>query len=502
MADLYTSAQDEELIQDVLRHGLGVPGAPKWTVLRMALAKSLQLKTPPDEELDNLVTRGSEYHLEQLTGEGKPADQLGPLDFDDAMKALLSVYHSENLFGTENARRYRQLLQRHIRRGLREFRTGWRVGHDFHAFLYQELFTGLPAMRKAEERSDEVLRALREIGVTAEVRGSTPGPRITRYRVFLSDVNQLDRLRRGLDKLALSLNLQQYGVFLEQGNEAKTVSLDLPRLRETWAAVNGSQLRGWAERPLPTSMALPVWPGVDVLGAPFCFDLAKAPHLLVAGTTGSGKSICLNAIILSLLWRHRPNTLKLVLIDPKQVEFAPFGGFPHLHGGEVIVAREAAFEALQELIVEMEARNQQFKSLGVTNIQEALLKGHVFPFIVVVVEELADLLMQSREIEEPLVRLAQKARSSGIHLVLATQRPDAETFSGLLRSNIPARIALTVQKSSESRIIFDEVGAEKLLGQGDMLVKPEAGAAAVRVHGVHVIQDDVAACLRNTKGGK
>lgn len=498
MADVYTSAQDEAVIQDIVHHGMGFPGTPKWTVLRLALAKSLQLPTPPDEALDSIQARGSEYHLEQVTGEGRPEDEMGALDYNDAIKSQLSVYHGENLF--EDDKRYRQLLQRHIRRGLREFRTGWRVGHDFHAFLYQELFAGMQATRKVDDRSEDIVRALREIGVAGEVRGAIEGPRITRYKIYLADVNQLDRLRRGLDKLALILNMQQYGVFLETGNEAKTVSLDIPRPKDSWQTVHGSQLRLWAERQVPSSLVLPVWSGVDALGEPYCFDLAKAPHLLVAGTTGSGKSVCLHSLLLSLMWRRRPDTLKLLLIDPKQVEFAPYAISPHLLNGEIIGDHATALDVLLELIVEMEARNQQFKALGVSSIHEALQKGHEFPFIVVFVEELADLLMQSRAIEEPLVRLAQKARSAGIHLVLATQRPDAETFSGLLRSNIPGRIALSVQKSSESRIILDDTGAEKLLGQGDMLIKPEAGAAPQRVHGLHVIRDDIAACLRHAKG--
>lgn len=500
MADVYTSAQDEELINNVIRHDLGFQGASKWTVLRLALAKSLQLPTPPDDSLDTIQARGKEYDLEQVTGYGRPNDEFGALDYNDALIAMLGVYHGENLF--EDEKRYRQLLQRHIRRGLREFRTGWRMGHDFHAFLYQELFAGLQSMSKADDRSDDVVRALREVGVAGEIRGVVQGPRITRHKIYLADVNHLDRFRRGLDKLALILNLQQSGVFLEMGDEAKTISLDIPRPRDTWQTVYGSQLRGWAERPIPNSYALPVWPGVNALGEPYCFDLAKAPHLLVAGTTGSGKSICLHAMILSLLWHRRSDNLKLVLIDPKQVEFAPYEGSPYLLNGQIVSDRTEVLDTLHALVVEMEARNQQFKAMGVSNIQEALQKGHHFPFVVVFVEELADLLMQSPDIEDPLVRLAQKARSSGIHLVLATQRPDAETFSGLLRSNIPARIALSVQKSSESRIILDDTGAEKLLGQGDMLIKPEAGATATRVHGVYITRDDIVMCLRNTKGGK
>lgn len=216
------------------------------------------------------------------------------------------------------------------------------------------------------------------------------------------------------------------------------------------------------------------------------FDLASAPHLLVAGTTGSGKSVCLHSLVLSLLLRHKPETLQLALIDPKQVEFAPYAKLPKfLHQRSITTEVTDARERLQVLVIEMDARYAQFQRLGVTNLAEARRKGFQAPFIVVFIEEMADLVLQDDDIEPLIVRLAQKARAAGIHLVLATQRPDSETFSGLIRSNIPARIALTVQKGTESTIILDERGAENLLGAGDMLIRLP-GESPLRAHGVYV----------------
>lgn len=508
MADVYTSAKDEETLRSVMEKGLGIPmndptrgarGQPKWFGLRLALSYSLHIPTPPDEELDRIDERGSEYHLEQLTGKGQTQPEGAPRqDFDDAIRVLLSVYHDQDLFADFGA--YKRILQRHIRRGLREFRNGWRESHDFHELLYQELFAerGVAPAEQPRLRLD-LERGLAEIGVAAEIREARPGPRITRFLIYLADVNDLDRLKRGLEKLAFTLGLQEQGIFLAPTAEPKVIGLDVPRPRDTWQTISGRQLAEWTRAELRGAV-LPVWPGVDVLGEPFRFDLAQAPHLLVGGATGSGKSVCLHAILVSLLLRNDSRRLRLCLIDPKRVELEPYGRLPGLIGGEIVHDREPALEILNELVQTMEQRTQQLVQLGARDIGEAHAKGErEMPFIVVVVEELADLLMQSREVETPLVRLAQKARATGIHLILATQRPDAATFSGLLRSNIPTRIALTVQKGSESKIILDETGAERLTGMGDMLVKTAQGQL-VRVHGARVNQDDIAAAVKTFAG--
>ena len=490
MAKIYTSAQDETLIETILHKGLRAK-VPKWTVLRLALAKSLSLTTPP-EVLPRDGGKGGEYAFEQLTGLG----QGERADYTEAIRALLSVYHDENLFEAEE--RFRELLEAHVRRGLREFRTGWRDSHDFHEYLLQELFGGESAGGAAPPNEEAVLRALREIGVQADILGSKDGVRLTRYLLRLADVHHLDRLKRGAEKLAFSLGLGEQAVYVTATDEPKTLALDIPRPAQTWQRYDGQALRAWLTQ-APSQWALPVYPGVDVMGEPYGFDLAAAPHLLVGGATGSGKSVCMHALIQSILITRTPAQVRLLLIDPKAVEFGVYGASAHLlPGSHILTQPDETLEALQGLVATMEVRHQQFAESAVRDIDEARDRGLNLHRIVVFVEELADLILRAPAVEEALVRLAQKARSAGIHLVLATQRPDAQTFSGLLRSNVPARIALTVQKSSESKIILDDTGAEQLTGRGDMLVKLPGGPP-MRVHGVMLTRDDAIFACRQGK---
>jgi S-DNA-T family DNA segregation ATPase FtsK/SpoIIIE len=499
MADIYTSKADELIIDQVLQYGFRAVTKHKYTVLRLALAKSLRIATTPDKSYDTIDEKGAEYILAVLTGKTRDEDINGIRDFDDAICALLCVYHNEDLFS--DLKQYRILLQRHIRRGLHEIRSSWNRSHDFIVYLQEELFAGLDlgSSQQASTAIETILvDALKEIGVAAEIKNKIQGSRIDRYFLHLPNIQHLDQLKRGLEKLAFRLGLQQEGLFIHSTSEPKVVAMDIPRSRQNWKTINASQLPKWAELE-KNNDRLAVWLGEDVLGNPFTFDLVDAPHLLIAGTTGSGKSVCLHALLLSLLWTQSKDSLQLALIDPKQVELAQYEKIPHIYGNGVAHLITDVMELLEQLVEEMERRNQLLREAGVSNLTEALQQRKLqLPRIVVVIEELADLMMQSRELETPLVRLAQKARSTGIHLILATQRPDSVTFSGLLRTNIPSRIALRVQKNTESRIILDEMGAEQLLGSGDMLVKiPQVSTNAIRVHGAYISQDDIKLCLRN-----
>ncbi len=242
-------------------------------------------------------------------------------------------------------------------------------------------------------------------------------------------------------------------------------------------------------------MVLPVTAGVDVIGTPIIFDLADAPHLLIGGTTGSGKSVCTNSILLSLILAAKKRPISLALIDPKQVEFSVWQDCNCLFA-DIADNIISASNLLDDLISEMEDRFSQFKSIGVKDIYQARSRGYDGNWIVVAVDELADLIMQDKTAQPKLIQLAQKSRAAGIHLILATQRPDANTFNGLLRSNCPSRIALKVQKSTESKIILDEIGAEALLGAGDMLLKV-TGMGLKRAHGYHIQQNDIIEKLLN-----
>ncbi|MEO5337216.1 MAG: FtsK/SpoIIIE domain-containing protein [Magnetospirillum sp. WYHS-4] len=483
MAKIYIPSWDEQFSYTLREKGLGISGkAPHWIVARLALARSLQMPQFPDEDLGRPVTRdrARDIHMEQLTGENNPSMEN---DLTDDFCLLLSLYHDADLFADRS--RFIELLQRHIQRGMAEIQASWREGNDFHDYLYQEMFFerhgGAQAPADLETR---LARALGEIGVGADIEKATVGPRLTRFTLRLSTAADLDRLKRDLDKIPFELGISRAVTLVPIADE-RCIAVDVPRPETDWLPVDGARIPEWLkDRP----EALPVCPGADVLGQPVIFDLAEAPHLFVAGTTGSGKSVCVHALLLSLLASGR--NVRLALIDPKEVEFTTYAGCKRLWGDGVVTEAADAAAMLSGLVSEMDSRQKELAALGVANLAEAQAKGSTLPRVVVVIDELADLLMQRPEAETDLIRLAQKARAVGIHLVLATQRPGSDTFPGLLRSNVPSRIALTVRSSQESRIILDETGAEKLLMKGDMLIRL-SGRPTLRAHGARVEQGDL-----------
>ena len=499
MPDIYIDSEDEMFVETVRRHGLENPDLPKWSVLRIALAKSLSMPAMPDSSFDTLEGRSKNYDLEQVTWKGQKSDEYGPRDITDALCAMLTVLHNEDLFKDEE--KFRCLLQRHIRRGLNEMRLSWRAGHDFYDYLYHEFFADVAIPQVNEQSVDfsgKLLAALREIGVKAKINEEKKGPRVTRYFLFLEDAQHLDRLRKGLDKLCFLLGFSENSFMIRGTTTPRISGLDIPRPKSTWESIPASLLSEWVSGKPSKGYALSVLPGVDILGDPFSFDLAHAPHLLIGGTTGSGKSVCVHSLLLSLLLQFSPEYLKICLIDTKRMEFGHYKSLPHLYGDKIFTDAGEIVEILGKIVDEMESRTIALERVKARDLSEANDIGPLhFPRIVVFIEELADLIIQTdHEAEKYIVRIAQLARAVGIHLVLATQRPDAQTFSGQLRSNIPARIALTVQKSSESKIILDQIGAEKLLMNGDMLLKIDPGSEPVRAHGIWVTRNDISAFLR------
>lgn len=467
-----------------------------WTIARIALTRSLQIAEAPDPETYATVSAkpgGAELHSPQLTGEGKGEGE----DFTDLYRGLLSIYEGRDLFQDEDA--FHDCLQRHVRRGIGVISADLSSGADINRYIVDELFaerTGASDGVEADSVAlgERVTKVLGQIGVGAKLLSSFEGPRLTRFTYELGLLDDLDRLRRGTSKIAFALGLGDAAVSVSLGSSARTVELDIPRPSSSWRTVGWSELAARLSSPEAQAMSLPICVGTDVMGEPFLLDLAEAPHLFVGGTTGSGKSMCLHTILLSLMGRQeqRPD---LLLIDPKAVEFAGYRDLPNLIGGSTVVTPEASLIALEGLVDTMDSRRDVLERFKARDISEANANGAGLRRIVAVIDELGDLLMTRPEADVPLMRLAQKARSVGIHLVLATQRPEAATFPGMLRSNVPSRIALTVQKSSESRIILDDSGAEDLLGKGDMLVK-FAGQQIVRVHGGRVTPADIIAAVR------
>jgi len=342
-----------------------------------------------------------------------------------------------------------------------------------------------------QDKTLELQKVLKQLQISAEVKGVKHGPRLSKYKIHLTDINHLSKLEGKTDEIEVALGVSS--VIANSSNEPNIVYLDISRESNTWIPVSGANIRNWVKN-YGDKLTIPICLGVDAENNPYCFDLATAPHLMVAGTTNSGKSIALHAAILSLLYKFGISGVKFLLIDPKRVELTSYGVLPNLEEGKIITEASEATQALENILDQIDDRNKMFESNNVQNIASYHSLGKKLPYIVVVIEELADLIMQVKISEDKIVRIAQVGRSAGVHLILSTQRPDAKTFSGLLRSNT-ARVALSVQKATDSRIILDEQGAEKLLGRGDMLIKPQAGAISVRAHGAFVRKTDIKECL-------
>jgi S-DNA-T family DNA segregation ATPase FtsK/SpoIIIE len=301
-----------------------------------------------------------------------------------------------------------------------------------------------------------------------EMEGANIGPRVTQYTLKPPAGAKLTKITALADNLAL--DLAAHSIRMEAPIPGKrAVGIEVPNIKSATVRVSSILLsQEWQNHQGPLELAI----GKDISGTPIVVDLDKMPHLLVAGQTGSGKSVMINTILTSLLYRNSPADLKLILVDPKQVELKPYDEIPHLLT-PVITEPEKCISALKWAVAEMERRYRALAEVSKRNIGEYnnLKKEEGMPYIVIVIDELADLMMMAaRDVEALVVRIAQKARAVGIHLVLATQRPSVDVITGLIKANVPARIAFKTTSQVDSRTIIDQVGAEKLLGEGDMLL--------------------------------
>lgn len=304
--------------------------------------------------------------------------------------------------------------------------------------------------------------------IDVEMEGANIGPRVTQYTLKPPTGVKLTKITALENNLAL--DLAATSIRMEAPIPGKrAVGIEVPNVKSATVRLS-SMLTSpqWQEMQAPLSFAI----GRDISGTPIVADLAKMPHVLVAGQTGSGKSVMINTILTSLLYRNSPSDMKLILVDPKRVELKPYDDIPHLLT-PVITEPEKCISALKWATAEMERRYQALADAGKRNIIEynSLKQEEGMPYIVIVIDELADLMMMAaRDVEALIVRIAQKARAVGIHLVLATQRPSVDVITGLIKANVPCRIAFTTQSQVDSRTIIDQIGAEKLLGEGDMLL--------------------------------
>ena len=329
-----------------------------------------------------------------------------------------------------------------------------------------------------------------EFGIHGTIKEVHPGPVVTMYEFEPASGIKLSKIITLSDELALSLKAQSIRIYPIPGRSA--IGIEVPNKKRQIVRL-GEIIA--SEKFQNSSSYLTLALGEDIYGNPVITDLAKMPHLLVAGATGSGKSVCLNTMILSLLYKATPHDVKLLLIDPKLLELSTYENIPHLLYPVITDPKEAS-EALKKVIVEMERRYKLFASRGFRNIDsfnQSVSIDEKVPYIVVFIDEFADLMFTApTEVEQSITRIAQMARASGIHLVVATQRPSVDVITGIIKANFPARIAFQVTSRVDSRTILDTQGAEKLLGMGDMLFMV-SGVKIIRVHGAYVSEEEVKA---------
>ncbi|EHJ6451028.1 TPA: DNA translocase FtsK [Listeria monocytogenes] len=354
-------------------------------------------------------------------------------------------------------------------------------------------------LQMQQEMLDETLE---NFNVQASVVNRTQGPAVTRFEVQPEKGVKVSKITNLTDDI--KLNLAAKDIRIEAPIPGKsTVGIEIPN--QTSRPVMLSELmntEAFQSSTSPLTAAL----GLDISGTPIITDLQKMPHGLIAGATGSGKSVCINSLLVSLLYKATPDQLKLLLIDPKMVELAPYNWIPHLVS-PVITDAKAATVALKWAVEEMERRYQLFSHTGVRNMEKYNEyashpdhTGEKLPYILIVIDELADLMMVApNDVEESISRIAQKARACGIHMIVATQRPSVDVITGLIKANIPTRVSFSVSSQIDSRTILDASGAEKLLGKGDMLFLPSGASKPVRLQGTFVSDEEIDAVVAHVR---
>ena len=354
--------------------------------------------------------------------------------------------------------------------------------------------TAASSREELEETKGRLQSTLEEFGLQSKVVDYVSGPLVTTFRIEMGEGERVNKIRNLEDDIALTLAAEKVRIFAPIPGTSY-VGIEIPN--HTRSNVHlGDVLPYAAGGPLEVAI------GRDSAGKPVIADISKMPHMLVAGTTGSGKSVMINSMIMSRLMRTTPKQVRLIMVDPKRVEFSSYNGLPHLYVPVVTDPRQAA-SALQWAVSEMERRLKVFERAGARNItkyNDMCVNGKLaemdnppepLPYIVVIIDELSDLMMTAgKDVEASIVRIAQLARAAGIHLVIATQRPSANVVTGLIKSNIDTRCALKVSSGIDSRVILDETGAERLLGNGDMLFK-DRGLAPKRVLGCYTSDNEI-----------
>lgn len=334
-------------------------------------------------------------------------------------------------------------------------------------------------------------KTLESFGITAKVAEVNTGPAVTQYAIEIALGTKVSKITSLSSDLALSLSAPTGQVRIEAPIPGRNlVGIEIPNRGLEFVTLK-KMLQSDVMRKAKSKLAVAL--GLDVSGNPIIADIGKMPHVLVAGTTGSGKSVLINSWIASLLFRTNPSEVRIIMVDPKRVELIGYNGIPHLLT-PVIVEIDKILSALRWAMTEMENRYKKFAEVGVRNIDgfNELSGFQAMPFIIIFIDELADLMAYAPvEVEDTICRLAQMARATGIHLVLSTQRPSVDVITGLIKANIPSRIAFNVSSMIDSRVVLDMPGAEKLLGRGDMLYIPADQSKPSRIQGTYVSEHEV-----------
>lgn len=362
-------------------------------------------------------------------------------------------------------------------------------------------------MKAINENKKILEQVCRDFGIEGHVVAANIGPTVTQYEMDLKAGTRVNKIQSINKEIALSLAAKSVHIQAPIPGK-KTIGIELPNQNTTVVTVREILERIPSE--YSNSKLLAVL-GRDIMNRPQWFEINKTPHLLVAGSTGSGKSVCINSIITSILMRAKPDEVKLVLVDPKKVELSMYNGIPHLLVPVVTDPKKANI-ALKKIVVEMERRFELFSESGTKNLAgyNALIekqnmklpadeKKRKIPYIVVIIDELADLmLVAAKEVEDSIMRITQMARAAGIHLIVATQRPSTDVITGVVKANIPSRISFAVSSSIDSRTILDMTGAEKLIGKGDMLFLPQGENTPIRIQGTYIDEDEIKKVVDHT----
>lgn len=388
------------------------------------------------------------------------------------------------------------------------FPTESRLKEEASGYYFPSLNLLKPPVFENEDEEwlafqEELLNeTLSNFNVSASVVNVTQGPAVTRFEVQPEKGVKVSKITNLTDDIKLSLAAKD--IRMEAPIPGKsTIGIEIPN--ETSRPVMLSEImnsQAFQSSKSPLTAAL----GLDISGMPIVTDLQTMPHGLIAGATGSGKSVCINSLLISLLYKATPDELKLLLIDPKMVELAPYNRIPHLVS-PVITDAKAATAALKWAVEEMERRYQLFSHAGVRNMEKfneysshPEHSGEKLPYILIIIDELADLMMVApNDVEEAISRIAQKARACGIHMIVATQRPSVDVITGLIKANIPTRVSFSVSSQIDSRTIIDTAGAEKLLGKGDMLFLPSGSSKPVRLQGTYVGDQEIDAVIAHVR---